>query len=100
MPASFASPSAFFQHNPTGRLISTTINDVERARFALSEWLADLFQKSFTLICLPGCAARHQLENGAGLRCLAAFGRVAQSNKFGRKNSPLRGEQPDAAWAT
>jgi subfamily B ATP-binding cassette protein MsbA len=43
-------PIGFFQHNPTGRLISTTINDVERVRFALSEWLADLFQKTFTLV--------------------------------------------------
>jgi len=43
-------PIGFFQHNPTGRLISNAINDVERVRFALSEWLADLFQKSFTLV--------------------------------------------------
>jgi subfamily B ATP-binding cassette protein MsbA len=43
-------PIGFFQHNPTGRLISTTINDVERVRSALSEWLADLFQKTFTLV--------------------------------------------------
>lgn len=42
-------PIDFFQHNSTGRLISTTINDVERVRSALSEWLADLFQKTFTL---------------------------------------------------
>lgn len=43
-------PMGFFQHNPTGRIISVAINDIERARFALSEYLADLFMKSFTFI--------------------------------------------------
>ncbi len=43
-------PVGFFQHHPTGRLISATINDVERVRVALSEYLADLFQKGFTLL--------------------------------------------------
>ena len=43
-------PIGFFQHNPTGRLLSVTINDVERTRIALSEYLADLFLKGFTLI--------------------------------------------------
>ena len=36
-------PMAFFQKNPTGRILSSAINDVERARFALSDYLADLF---------------------------------------------------------
>lgn len=45
-------PIAFFQHNPVGRLLSATINDVERTRVALSEYLADLFQKGFSLIVL------------------------------------------------
>jgi len=43
-------PMRFFQHNPTGRIISVAINDVERARFALSDYLADLFMKSFTFL--------------------------------------------------
>jgi subfamily B ATP-binding cassette protein MsbA len=43
-------PIGFFQTNPTGRLLSTTINDVERTRIALSEYLADLFQKSFSFL--------------------------------------------------
>lgn len=45
-------PIAFFQHNPVGRLLSAAINDVERTRVALSEYLADLFQKGFSLIVL------------------------------------------------
>ena len=43
-------PIAFFQQHPTGRLLSTTINDVDRTRVALSENLADLFQKGFSLL--------------------------------------------------
>ena len=47
-------PVAFFEHNPTGRLMSTVISDVERIKGALSEWFADLFRHTFSLF---GCAA-------------------------------------------
>jgi len=43
-------PIGFFQHNPAGRILSAVINDIEKTRIALSEYLSDLFQKSFTLI--------------------------------------------------
>jgi subfamily B ATP-binding cassette protein MsbA len=43
-------PIGFFQHNPIGRLMSTTINDIERIRFAMSEYLADFFLQSFSLV--------------------------------------------------
>ena len=43
-------PIGFFQHEPAGRLISAVINDVERARLALSEYLADLFRQAFSLL--------------------------------------------------
>jgi len=43
-------PVAFFQHQPAGRLMSAVINDVERARLALSEYLADLFRQTFALL--------------------------------------------------
>jgi subfamily B ATP-binding cassette protein MsbA len=45
-------PISFFQQNQTGRIISATINDVDKTRVALSEYLADLFQKSFTFLAL------------------------------------------------
>jgi len=47
-------PIAFFQHHPAGRMLSAVINDIEKTRIALSEYLADLFQKSFTLIVFVG----------------------------------------------
>jgi subfamily B ATP-binding cassette protein MsbA len=43
-------PIGFFQHHPAGRVLSAVINDIEKTRVALSEYLADLFQKSFTLM--------------------------------------------------
>ncbi len=77
-------PIGFFQHHPTGRLISTTINDVERARFALSEWLADLFQKSFTLVVF--LAVLLGINWKMALGCAVLLPLVAWPiNRFGRK---------------
>jgi ATP-binding cassette, subfamily B, bacterial MsbA len=77
-------PIGFFQHNPTGRLISTTINDVERARFALSEWLADLFQKSFTLVVFLAVLVGINWKMALG--CALLLPPVAWPiNKYGRK---------------
>ena len=41
-------PIGFFQKEPTGRVMSTVLNDVERARPALSEYLADIFRQTFS----------------------------------------------------
>ena len=45
-------PIGFFQHHPTGRVISTVINDVERVRNTFSEYLAVGFRHIFTLFFL------------------------------------------------
>src|SRR5438445_12060609 len=45
-------PIDFLQKQPTGRLISAVINDVERARITLSESLALSFRYVFTLFFL------------------------------------------------
>jgi ATP-binding cassette, subfamily B, bacterial MsbA len=45
-------PIEFLQRQPTGRLISAVINDVERARLTLSESLALSFRYVFTLFFL------------------------------------------------
>jgi len=45
-------PIGFFQHHPTGRLMSTIINDVERVRNTFSEYLALGFRHTFTLFFL------------------------------------------------
>ncbi|HKM90626.1 MAG TPA: ABC transporter ATP-binding protein [Candidatus Acidoferrales bacterium] len=46
-------PVGFFEDNPTGRLMSTVISDVERIKGALAEWFADFFRHTFSLF---GCA--------------------------------------------
>lgn len=51
-------PIGFFQHQPAGRLMSVVINDVERARLALSEYLADLFRQSFSLLVFTAVLLR------------------------------------------
>ncbi len=45
-------PIGFFQHNSTGRLLSSVINDVERVRSTFSEYLALGFRHIFTLFFL------------------------------------------------
>jgi len=77
-------PIGFFQHHPTGRLISTVINDVERVRYALSEWLADLFLKCFTLVVFVAVlfGINWKMALGCGLLLPLIAWPV---NKFGRK---------------
>ena len=45
-------PIGFFQHHPTGKVMSAVISDVEHVRGALSEWLSDFFRQAFTLVFL------------------------------------------------
>jgi subfamily B ATP-binding cassette protein MsbA len=45
-------PIGFFQTRTTGRLMSTVVNDVDRARSTLSDTLASFFQYLFTFISL------------------------------------------------
>ncbi len=42
--------TAFFQRHPTGSLISTLINDVDRVQTALSSVMSDFLQQFFTLV--------------------------------------------------
>lgn len=42
--------SAFFQKYPTGKLISTIVNDIERVQFAMSNVLAEFLQQVFTFL--------------------------------------------------
>jgi ATP-binding cassette, subfamily B, bacterial MsbA len=77
-------PIAFFQHNPTGRVISTVINDVERARLALSDYLADIFQKGFTFLVFIAVMLYLNWKMALGAAVLLPLV-VMPVNKFGRK---------------
>jgi subfamily B ATP-binding cassette protein MsbA len=46
--------TAFFQRYPSGTLISTLINDVERVQQAMSTVLSDFLQQFFTLLFMVG----------------------------------------------
>jgi subfamily B ATP-binding cassette protein MsbA len=77
-------PIGFFQSNPTGRIISTTINDVERARYALGEYLADLCQKGFSFIVFISIMLLINWKMALG--CAVLLPLVALPiNKFGKK---------------
>jgi ATP-binding cassette, subfamily B, bacterial MsbA len=77
-------PMGFFQHNSTGRLHSTVINDVERTRTALSEYLADLFQKGFTFLVFVGVLLVVNWKMAFGAALLLPLV-ILPVNKFGRK---------------
>ncbi len=59
-------PIDFFQHQPAGRLMSAVINDVERARLALSEYLADFFRQGFGLLVFLAVLLRIDLTMAVG----------------------------------
>jgi subfamily B ATP-binding cassette protein MsbA len=77
-------PIGFFQVNPTGRLISGVIEGVERTRLALSEYLADLFQKGFTLLVFIFVLFYLNWRMALGAAVLLPLV-ILPVNKFGRK---------------
>jgi subfamily B ATP-binding cassette protein MsbA len=42
-------PLGFFQHHPSGRVLSSVINDIERVRITLTDWIAQFFRYIFML---------------------------------------------------
>ena len=77
-------PIEFFQHQPAGRLISTVINDVERARLALSEYLADVFRQGFGLLVFLAVLLR--IDWGMALGSMVLLPMVVwPAGKLGRK---------------
>jgi ATP-binding cassette, subfamily B, bacterial MsbA len=77
-------PIGFFQHHPTGRLLSVAINDVERTRIALSEHLADLFREGFTLLVFVAVVFALNWRMALGSIVLLPMV-ILPVNKFGRK---------------
>ncbi len=77
-------PIGFFQSNPTGRIISTTINDVERARYALGEYLADLCQKGFSFVVFIAIMLLINWRMALGCAVLLPLV-IVPVNKFGKK---------------
>ncbi len=42
-------PLGFFQHHPSGRVLSAVISDIERVRIILTDWIAQFFRYIFML---------------------------------------------------
>ena len=88
-------PIGFFRDHPTGRLLSVAINDVERTRPALGEFLIDLFQKGLAFLVFAAILLVIHWKMALGCGVLLPLV-VLPINKFGRKiqrsaeNSQLR----------
>ena len=91
-------PIGFFQHHPTGRVMSTVINDVERVRNTFSEYLALGFRHIFTLFFLLVVLLAHQLEDDAGFDRAASAGRLAGAGRWaGRSGARRKRSRPESA---
>jgi subfamily B ATP-binding cassette protein MsbA len=77
-------PIGFFQTSPTGRLISTVIESVEKTRIVMSDYLADVFQKGLTFLVFVGVMFYLNWKMALGAAVLLPLV-VLPVNKFGRK---------------
>jgi len=77
-------PIGFFQHSPTGRLITTVIESVETTRVVMSEYLADIFQKGLTFLVFVGVMFYLNWKMALGAAVLLPLV-VLPVSKFGRK---------------
>jgi ATP-binding cassette, subfamily B, bacterial MsbA len=77
-------PIGFFRDHPAGRLVSMVMNDVERIRPALSEFLVDLFQKGLTFLVFT--AVLFVMNWKMAIACAVLLPLVITPvSKFGRK---------------
>jgi subfamily B ATP-binding cassette protein MsbA len=77
-------PIGFFRDHPTGRLTSMVMNDVERIRPALSEFLVDMFQKGLTFLVFTAVLFVMNWKMALGCAVLLPLV-VTPVSKFGRR---------------
>jgi ATP-binding cassette, subfamily B, bacterial MsbA len=88
-------PIGFFRDHPTGKLLSVAINDVDRTRPALGEFLVDLFQKGLAFLVFVTILLMINWKMALATAILLPLV-VWPINRFGRKirrsaeNSQLR----------
>jgi len=82
-------PMGFFQHNPTGRVMSAVINDVEQMRSAFSEYLADFFRQIFSLVVFIAVllVLNWKLALGCGIFIPLVIGPVSKLGKKIRRST-------------
>jgi ATP-binding cassette subfamily B protein len=76
---------AYFDHNPVGRLMTRTINDVETLNELFSTGVVGLLADVFTVFGIA--AAMLWLEWKLGLVCLAAFPLILYVSRFYRRRA-------------
>ena len=77
-------PVGFFQENAVGRVMAAVISDIEQMRPAFSDWFAELFRQSFSLVAFV--AALIVIDWRMALGCAALVPLVVlPAGKFGRK---------------
>jgi ATP-binding cassette, subfamily B, bacterial MsbA len=77
-------PVGFFQENAVGRIMSAVISDIEQMRPAFSDWFAELFRQSFSLVAFV--LALLVIDWRMAIGCAALVPLVVfPAGKFGRK---------------
>jgi ATP-binding cassette, subfamily B, bacterial MsbA len=77
-------PVAFFQENAVGRVMSAVISDIEQMRPAFSDWFAELFRQSFSLVAFVAVLLVIDWRMAIGCAALIPLV-VLPVGRFGRK---------------
>ncbi|HKQ87611.1 MAG TPA: ABC transporter ATP-binding protein [Candidatus Acidoferrales bacterium] len=77
-------PVGFFQENAVGRVMSAVISDIEQMRPAFSDWFAELFRQSFSLVAFVLALLVIDWRMAVGCAALVPLV-VFPAGKFGRK---------------
>jgi subfamily B ATP-binding cassette protein MsbA len=77
-------PVAFFQENAVGRVLSAVTSDIEQMRPAFSDWFAELFRQSFSLVAFVALLLLIDWRMALGCAVLVPLV-VLPVGKFGRK---------------
>ena len=77
-------PVGFFNENAVGRVMSATISDIEQMRPAFSDWFAELFRQSFSLVAFVAVLLAIDWRMAIGCAVLIPLV-VLPVGRFGRK---------------
>jgi ATP-binding cassette, subfamily B, bacterial MsbA len=77
-------PVGFFQENAVGRVLSAVTSDIEQMRPAFSDWFAELFRQSFSLVAFVALLLVIDWRMALGCAVLVPLV-VLPVGKFGRK---------------
>jgi ATP-binding cassette, subfamily B, bacterial MsbA len=77
-------PIGFFQQNAVGRVMSAVIADIEQMRSAFSDWFAEFFRQSFSLVAFVAVLMIANWKMALGSAILVPLV-VVPVGKFGRR---------------